>query len=371
MLRIRLRPIHAALVAAALVGSPCLAAGKSWSAPNCSSINSIPSVSFTSDAGAGWATNNGVLPLGLGSFGIAALEAPNTMLTEFAGGIFRSTNGGCRWREYATAPVSPMKFAPASGTVAYGWSLFSARGFWRIDAKANPRNRVRRGKDLPSDVLGVGTDGANPDRVRVAGTNGQLYDTFDGGESWNPVGSPAPVPPLTYFAAFDPNDLDHVVIGVVTTGVWTTENGGASWTQATGLSAGGPRNSFNGVVNGGDGNVVYVMSLDLDQNASGDPSNGRHIYRSNDGGLTFAEVVDQGDGIVLTNGPTMATPPANPNVVYFSWGSRAQIGGVNLYRYDHVFGTTTTQFNNRFFEIRAFEFNPADNGVLYGGFEGE
>ena len=367
--------IAVVVCAVVLVASPSLAGGKEWKVPTCSSIKGLPSVSFTTDGGASWAPADGFLPLGQGTFGIATLDAqPNTMLAEYRGTIWRSTNGGCTWRSYAPVGVSPLEMAEAGGTVAYAWSLFAAPHVWRLDAKASPRKRLVRGSDLPgADVLVVQGDPANPDRVRVVGDNGQIFESLDGGVSkWGLIGSRAPVSPLTYFAAIDPANLDHVVIGSATSGVWTTFDGGTSWTQAAGLSiTGGPRNSFNGVISAANGNVVYVNSIDLDEAASGAPSNGRHMYRSDDGGLSFTTVVDQGGGIVLTNGPTMATDPANDGLLYFSFGSRTQLGGVNLYRYDHSTGQTTTTFSSDFFEIRAFDFNPADSGVLYGGFEGE
>lgn len=370
-----LRKVTLYLCITIVVASTALAGGKAWKVPTCGLIKGLPSVSYTSDGGANWATGATFLPRGQGTFGIATLDAqPNTMLAESQGTIYRSTNGGCTWRSYGTVGISPLKIAEAGGTVAYAWGFIYGSALWRLDAKANPRNRAVRLDDIPgADVLTVRGDQANPDRVRVVGSNGQIYESLDGGASkWGLIGSRAPVGVISYFASIDPANFDHVVIGEATGGVWTTFDGGASWTQASGLSAtGGPRNSFNGMISAADGNVVYVMSLDLDENQAGVPSRGRHIYRSEDGGLIFAPVVDQGGDIVLTNGPTMATDPTDSDLLYFSWGSRSQIGGVNLYRYDHASGQTSTTFSSDFFEIRALDFNPADTSVLYGGFEGE
>jgi len=356
-----------------LAAAPALAGGKSWSAPTCGIVGDIPSVSYTTTNGSDWATGAGTLPRGQGSFGIATADLANTMLTEYRGTIYRSTNAGCNWRAYAPVEISPLRFGESVGNVVYAWSLFAAPAVWRVDAKANPRNRLIRAWDLPADVLTVAADPANPDHVRALGSDGRLYESFDGGASkWGVIGTPAPVNPLTYFGAIDPANLDHAIIGMVTDGAFVTFDGGATWTQSAGLTAtGGPRNAFNGVISAADGNVAWVMSLDLDEAGAGVPSGGRHIYRSEDGGATFVPVVDQGNGVVLTNGPTLAADPWNADVILFPWGSRSQIGGINLYRYDHATGAVETRFSPKFFEIRSFAFHPTDPSVVYAGFEGE
>jgi hypothetical protein len=176
---------------------------------------------------------------------------------------------------------------------------------------------------------------------------------------------------LVYFAAFDPADLDHVIVGMSTTGAWTTFDGGASWIQAAGLSkTGGPRNTFNGVFSPADPAEVFVMGIDLDEADAGAPSEGRHIYRSQDGGLTFAPVVDRGGDIVLINGPLLVAHPSTPGVLYFTYGSRFLYpAGTYLYRYDHATGQTTWNFTTETLGIRAIDFNPADTGVMYLGLE--
>jgi hypothetical protein len=183
---------------------------------------------------------------------------------------------------------------------------------------------------------------------------------------------------FTYFAEVDRSNFDHVVVGTVTDGVWTTFNGGSTWQKAAGLSSCSepdctPRtNSFNGVISPADGNVVYVMSLDVNESDAGVPSRGRHIYRSDDGGLNFRIVVDQGGEVVLINGPTMAAHPTDADLLYFTFGSKQQYpNGINLYTYDDITGQTTWNTSSDYFEIRALTFNPADPSVIYAGFEGE
>ncbi len=112
------------------------------------------------------------------------------------------------------------------------------------------------------------------------------------------------------------------------------------------------------------------MALDLDESGAGAPSQGRHIYRSGDGGLTFAPLVDGSGDIVLTNGPLLVAHPNAPGVHYFTFGSRfIDPPGTVLYRYDHAAGRTTWTFTRDALGMRALDFNPADAGVMYPGLE--
>ena len=111
--------------------------------------------------------------------------------------------------------------------------------------------------------------------------------------TWQQAGAPAFDGSLGYRVAFDPQDLDHVLVGALAEGVLVSQNGGASWTTATGLGSGN-FNGFNLVVSPADSDIVWVQGLDLD-----DPNQATHrrIYRSEDGGLSFVAVVDAGPGI--------------------------------------------------------------------------
>ena len=357
---------------------PGKGSNKVWAAPVCTQVSGLASTSFTTDAGATWTTNTDILSMGQLTTGIVALEAANTMLAEFQGSIYRSQDAGCSWKSYGSSPVSTLRLVPGVGQEAYGFGFFKGPGIFYLNGKANPRTRFQQRQGLPDDVVGLAVDPADGLHLRAVVDSGQVYESLDGSVSkWGTIGTRAPIRAFTYFAEIDRSNLDHIVVGTVTDGVWTTLNGGATWQQATGLSSCSapectPRtNSFNGVISPADGNVVYVMSLDLNESDAGAPSRGRHIYRSDDGGLSFRIVLDEGGEIVLPNGPTMAAHPTDADLLYFSFGSKQQYpGGINLYTYDDVSGQTTWNTSPDYFEIRSFTFNPADPGVIYVGFEG-
>ncbi|MBF8190193.1 hypothetical protein ITP53_31600 [Nonomuraea sp. K274] len=219
-------------------------------------------------------------------------------------------------------------------------------------------------------MAGLGTDRLNGDHLRVSDGDGRLYDSVDGGRTWRPIGVPAweESDLLTvYTAAFDPYDLDHVVLGGSRTGARVTFDGGRTWTAPTGLSVDGTRaNVFSAAISPAAPQVVYAMALDLAELNAGAPSGGRHIYRSDDGGRHFTPVVDQGDGITIPNGPLLAAHPKKPGVLYFVWGTGWASTGTDIYKYDAQRGGVTIA-HNAYDRVNSITFNPANPKVMYLG----
>ncbi len=339
---------------------------------NCNNIGGIPSIGTTADDGTTWATSSKPMQTGQGSFGLAVVRGSDRILAEYQSKIYVSQNGGCNWRPVGTISGSTLRLV-GSGSRAYAWTFVESQSVWRIDLDASGRNKVVPVKGLFEGVVALGVDPLDDLHVRGLDGNGGFFESFDGGETWNPLGTGAPTTVIVYFAAFDPADIDHVVVGMVSDGVVTTFDGGASWTFASGLTqTGGATNSFNGVVSEADPSVVWVESIDIDESVGGAPSGGKHIYRSGDGGLSFTPVVDAGNGVTLTNGAAIAADPTNRDLVYVPFGSSVFGNLLELYRYDHATGTLTwtTTTTTPHAKIRSMVFAPQQPGRLVAGFEG-
>lgn len=369
-----MKPTHTrALLPLALLLSLSTLAGAQLGEPTatCRSVGGLPSIGLTDDDGGTWATSNRPLGLGQGTFGLATLGS-GQVLAEYHGRIYVSRNAGCSWRPLGPVGGQPLRLVGGTSG-AYAWNLFSAPEVWRIDPGASGAARVQQVFGLPEDVIAIGVDPLDDLHARALGRQGRLYETFDGGATkWGLIAT-VPVTPLVYFAAFDPGDLDHVAVGMVTNGVVTTFDGGASWTNASGLSqTGGPRNSFSGAISPVDGSVVWVESVDLDESQAGVPSGGKHIYASTDGGLTFAPVVDAGNGVTLQNGAPLAADPSDADVLYFPFGATVFGNVLQLFRYDLGTGqlgsTTTTTTPHA--KVRALALPPQAPGRVVVGFEG-
>lgn len=367
---LRLATVLAAAVLAVTAAS-AQDKGRNWAAPKCTSVTGTAAVTFTNDEGATLAPTDGSLFGTVYTEGLATLSRANTMLAVANRTLYRSTSGGCRWSAIGDIPTvsdgAPVRLAAAPGDRAYGWSDGRA-DLVRIDGRKINELRAPSG-----EIVGIAADPANADHVRLGDGLGIIWESFDAGVSWTQLGVAPVKGPLViiYRVAFDPNDLDHAVVGSATTGAFVTFDGGLSWTTATGLSStDGPVNVFNGVISPADPNVVYVMGLDINESDAGAPSQGRHIYRSTDGGASYAPVVDSSADVILPNGPVMAAHPANPDVVYFIYGASFANYGTDLYRYDQATGLVT-KTHNAYDRMSSIAFNPADPSYMYLGLANE
>ncbi|MFG1709532.1 WD40/YVTN/BNR-like repeat-containing protein [Nonomuraea sp. M3C6] len=335
--------------------------GGQWRQPACQTVTGDGSVTFTRNDGRTITPTSQVLKPVVYTAGLVALDRPGQLLAMSNNLLLTSGDAGCNWTPVGKVNGSYIELAAARGGRAYAWdrdgnlTLATPDGATPLTSPAGA-------------VTGLGTDRRSGDHLRVADGDGQLYDSRDGGRTWQPIGVPAwPNDDLlmVYTAAFDPNDLDHVVLGAASTGARVTYDGGRTWTAATGLSKTGTRiNVFSAVVSPASPNVVYAMGLNLAELDEGVPSGGRHIYRSYDGGRRFTPVVDQGNGITIPNGPLLAAHPTDPGVLYFDFGTGWAGTGTDIYKYD---SRRVTINHNSYDRITSIAFNPSNPKVMYLG----
>jgi hypothetical protein len=334
-----------------------------WHQPRCETVTGDGTVTFTRDEGKTLTPTSQAPKPVVYTRGLVALDRPDHLLALSNNVLLTSKDAGCSWTQVGQVNGANLTLTAARGGRAYAWdqnghlSLVTPDGITPLTAPAE-------------DVAGLGVDPLRGDRLRVADGDGQLRESRDGGQTWKPVGRPAfPETELLmiYTAAFDPYNLNHVVLGVATEGARVTYDGGRTWRAATGLSRTGTRvNVFSATISPAAPNVVYAMGLDLAEKDEQVPSDGRHIYRSFDGGHHFTPVVDQGDGITLPNGPLLAAHPKNPLVLYFAWGTGWSNLGTDLYRYDALRGRVTINHNPHD-RVTSIAFNPSNPKVMYLG----
>jgi hypothetical protein len=326
--------------------------------PPCTMIIGSPAVTFTRDEGRTLATPVEKLS-GVGyTFGVAALDA-TTLLSWHKTTLSISTDSGCSWRPLEDMTVDIPPSITASQGRAFAWS--DNRPFLvRYDARGMVALKP------PGSIGGLAIDPANPDHVRLGSTqDGFIWDSRDAGVSWEAIGRLPGSLLLIYRYAFDPADLNHIMAGIAGGGAQVSRDGGATWTASAMQKA--RANIFSVAFSPADTSYVWAEGLDLDA-APTDPSDGRHIYLSTDGGVSFKAVVTQGAGITLINGTLLAPHPTKRDVLYFVFGSYFQGYGTDLYRYDdstHVVTLTHNDYN----DIDAIAFSPADPNVMYLGLE--
>lgn len=322
--------------------------------PQCSMVTGTGAVTFTRDEGATLAPSAQTMQPIAYTWGVAALDEPDTLLAWHDDDLLLSNDGGCSWR--VVASNSEWDFPPtltaAQGGRAYIWSD-NRRFLHRYDARGFVALKP------PADFIGVGVDAANGERLRAGGNDGSVWESVDAGVTWTSLG--ALTGPVGFYRfAFDPQNLDHIVAGTVVGGAFVSRDGGKNWTRATGLSA-ASANVFQVVFSPVDSNRVWAMGIDL-------VDTGRHIYVSDDGGATWRVVLTETPGVKLINGPTMAAHPTNRDVLYFVFGTHFQGYGTDLFRYD-VARDTLTMTHNEHDGVNAIAFSRKDPSVMYLGLE--
>ena len=338
---------------------------QTWETPSCRRIVGTGAVTFTSDEGATLAPTTQRLRGTSYTLGLVALDAPDVLLAVQDRTLLRSANAGCRWTNLGTIPSFsdsfPLYLTAAPGERAYAWADHR-EDLARIDG-----TQISVLLSPVPVIVGLGADPVNGDIVRLAGGDGSIWESTDGGGRWSLLGTLPKGISSTYRAAFDPADLDHIVFGTVQAGAFVSNDGALTWTQSIGFApVGSMSNVFQTVISPADGMVVWAMGLNFAEYDAGDPSQGKHIYRSTDGGATFSPVVDNSGNVTLVNGPVMAAHPTDASVLYFIFGTGFANYGTDLFRYDA--GTASlTHTHNAYDRVGAIAFSPADPSYMYLG----
>lgn len=319
-------------------------------------ITGTAAVTFTHDFGATLAPSaQSGKPIAY-TYGLTSLiDEPDTLMAWHDDDLLISTDAGCSWRVVASNSEwdFPPRVTAARGGRVYIWSdnrLFLMRYDARGLTKLKP----------PADFLGLGVDPANGDRLRAADTTGAIWESVDAGDSWVHIGGLKTDPPLFYRFVFDPNDLDHIVAGALSTGAYVSRDGGKTWTHAT-LGISSTANAFELVISPVDSNRVWAEGIDLADSV-------RHIWVSSDGGATYEEVLDEAPGVDLINGNVMAAHPTNRDVLYFVFGTHIFDYGTDLFRFD-LSSRTLTVTHSTLDDIDAITFSRRDPNLIYLGIE--
>jgi hypothetical protein len=197
----------------------------------------------------------------------------------------------------------------------------------------------------------VATNPLNHDEVYVGGAQGGVWRSTNGGLNWTPLtdfeaslaigsiavdgstcsASMSPVCQTIYVATGEQTFSGSSYYGA---GILKTTNGGANWTQLTGVPAGGgtpffvgPFSSATGgsrfsaiAIQPGTGGATAVLLAGV-QVFTGASATGSGVYRSTDAGATWTQVLS---GAV---GTEVAFDRANPNIAWAALGTTSISAG--------------------------------------------
>ncbi|WP_427889529.1 VPS10 domain-containing protein [Kribbella sp. GL6] len=323
--------------------------GWSWNRPHCGKVYGDGSVTFTDTDGQVLANTTGTLQA-VTYAKVAALQEPNTLISIGQRSIQRSSDAGCSWQLLDKSPddLSTYDVQAGPGDSAYIYSV-NDQPIYRVHGSQVTSTLG------PVEWNGLAALDARAGRLRAVSTDGQIYDSTDDGTTWQRAGVPAAPDLFLYDAVVDPRNPDHIVVGVMSDGVYTTYDGGRSWTRARAVER---VNAFSLTISPADPSKVWLEGYDRDRST-------RFIWQSDDGGLKFREVLDQSRADLI-NGNRMWASPVDPDLLYFSYGTSFANFGADLYRFVPSTGALTKQHNKND-GIPSLAFNPANPKILYLG----
>ena len=242
------------------------------------------------------------------------------------GGVWKSVDGGAEW-----SPVFDRENVGSIGAVVIDPT--NDETVWVGTGESNPRNDVTYG------------DG--------------VYKSTDGGKTWTNMG----LGDTKYIARIivDPSDAQHVIVGAVgdvfadspSRGVYVTFDGGKTWSKTLYV---GPRSGISDLASDPKNpNVVYAGVWEFQRRPWTFRSGGERdgLYRSTDGGRTWAHLSGGGLPIGVTGRIGLAVAPSDPTRVYALIESKYGV----LWRSDDAGATWTLMSSNTLVDARPFYFS--------------
>jgi hypothetical protein len=363
------------LVASAVIGlslatamAPAQAGSRHtrWGAPDCAVVQSDGSLTYTTDRGDSVTPTSGTMNQTKYVFDIAPLATADSLLAvDNVGRLYRSGDAGCTWLQLNQAVgIHNGRLAASPDGTAYLWSINTDRLLLVSGSRLIELPEV----DATASLVDLVVDQHHARHLRAVTDDGRVLDSQDGGQHFAQVGTRAGASDTwLYSASIDPRHLDHIVLGSQSQGSYVTHDGGRRWTH-DGMGLPGDRvNAFSVAVSPASSRVVYAQGINLRENVARVPSEGRHLYRSTDGGHTFAPVLDQGDGVTLQNGTLLAPSPADPDTLHFVFSMSYGGYGTDLFTLDtrHHRLSLAHDPHDR---LTSIAFDPAHASVMYLGF---
>lgn len=154
------------------------------------------------------------------------------------------------------------------------------------------------------DARAFAADPGDPSHLYLGTTNSWLYESRDGGASWNRL---AKIDPTDGFVldsiVVDASDPSTIFVGAwkdsADGGLWVSHDGGHTWTEAEGLKG----QSIHALVQAhSDAHILYAGTL-------------KGVYRSMDSGATWEQISPEGDR-EIHEVESLAVDPENSDVVY-------------------------------------------------------
>ena len=235
------------------------------------------------------------------------LFASNVSLAEARGRIFRSRNRGESWQEAIAGPVTFSGVSFSLTTPGTLWIASSGGLFGSTDS----------GDTFEPHFVGQGqfqdvaVSPVDSQVVFATTTDGNIIRTDDGGQTWVSVAIGLPRTTITRVEVTE----QYALLGLSGTGVYRSDNGGASW----GISSAG--------MHGAD-----VMAISVDPLTQGPvlaSTAGGGMFQTRTGGSVWQE---SRGGLRAFQVTSMQHDPVNPSIVYGGTINPLLAGDGSLYK---------------------------------------
>ncbi len=196
----------------------------------------------TVDGGASWTRLNGGLPVPAQVSALAVSPAdPKTLYASLGSEIYRSTDGGTSWTPTTASSLGvtleSLAVHPRSPRTVYAGSFYAGGVFKSTDGGDHwaatalpPRIRVRTIALAPMPAATLYVGAAAPDPQLKGADPGGVFRSADGGAHWTRVNQGL-ADLIATSAAIDPGNPDVLVAGMLSTGLFRTSDRGTRWAR--------------------------------------------------------------------------------------------------------------------------------------------
>jgi photosystem II stability/assembly factor-like uncharacterized protein len=297
-------PLDPSTVYAGICGPACYQAGGVWR---------------STDGGNRWRLSSRGIPDGTGVYSLAVDPShPSTIYAGTAGaGVFRSENAGSTWTPVGQGlptddQIAAIAVAPSDSNVLYAGTC---------------------------DLICVSHFGGAADGV---------YRSTDRGATWERAGTGIPVHAKIQSVSVDPTDARTVLAGKSEGEIYRTAEGGDTWTEVR------PRDESGTRALARDPSNPQTVYAGLE---------GAGVSKSLDGGLTWTEM---NSGLTLRGVLTLAIDPMQPQTLFAGTGESLS-GKAVIYRTDDGAAHWSASAAGVSTDVQALAIDLSDDERLYGG----
>lgn len=286
------------------------------------------------------------------------------------GGVFESNDGGASWRNKQSAGLPAFLWEgylvidPVDSSTIYatiGANLYKSK-----DGGDNWRALLTPQSGGATCNCPVAIDPTHTSTLYVVASNGGIFKSTDGGETWNGSSLALPANASITSFAIDPTAKQTIyasyVFGDPMGGVVKSIDGGATWTVVTGLPDNTPP-IYALALNPANPSTIYAGYYDSHGGRGG-------VYRSANGGANWN---DSSAGLALLDIHTVVTDPVDGAVAYAAAGDSIYRSGDRGQHWSML-----TQFPNSFPDpvlsrdplfIQSVLIDPSNHKDVYASFE--